>query len=106
MNPTLTDVKNYCSEKDSGVDPERFFEYYDTRDWTTGGEPIRNWKALFDAWDKTTPKKEKEKKGMGKNYNKMATMDDPEFSAYVEWFSKDGWKKIIKKVSGGNLNAQ
>lgn len=49
--PSLDEVKAYCKGKK--VDPERFWNYYAARGWKIDGEPIENWKALINNWEKT-----------------------------------------------------
>ena len=48
--PTLEEVIDYCYETDSGVNPERFYNYYAARGWKTGNTAITNWKALLRSW--------------------------------------------------------
>ena len=51
--PSLEDVKSYCKEQRSTVNPERFFDYYETNGWVQGkGKPIHNWKAAVRSWGK------------------------------------------------------
>lgn len=49
--PSLDEVKAYCKGKK--VDPERFWNYYAARGWKIDGEPIENWRALINNWEKT-----------------------------------------------------
>ena len=51
--PSLAEVKAYCDEKGFTVDPERFWNYYETLDWEIKGQPVRNWKALLSNWDRS-----------------------------------------------------
>jgi hypothetical protein len=49
----LEDVKSYCKELGSTVNPERFIDYYETNGWVQGkGKPILNWKAAVRSWGK------------------------------------------------------
>ena len=55
--PTLDEVKEYFAEKNTWIDPERFFAHYEANGWVQGkGKPIKNWKACLTIWEKTTPK--------------------------------------------------
>ena len=58
--PTLEEVKAYVKERNSSVDPKRFFEYYETGKWKDAkGQPVRNWKQKLITWEKkdTSPKR-------------------------------------------------
>lgn len=59
--PTLEEVKAYCEERKSPVDPVRFYEYFQTGGWKDSkGNPVRNWKQKLITWEKhseTQPQK-------------------------------------------------
>lgn len=48
--PSLQQVETYAEDKGLNVDAEEFWTYYTARGWTSGGEPIYNWKAMLRAW--------------------------------------------------------
>ena len=49
--PSLDDIKNYCKDHKSKIDPNRFYSYYEAIGWILNGQPVHNWKALIDTWD-------------------------------------------------------
>ena len=56
--PTLDEVKAYVKERKSTVDPERFFDYYETGHWKDSkGQPVKNWKQKLITWEKKNPVK-------------------------------------------------
>ena len=58
--PTLEEVKAYAVERGSNVDPQKFFEYFETGNWTDSkGNKVKNWKQKFITWEgerRNTPK--------------------------------------------------
>ena len=50
------------------VNPVEFFEKNQRDGWTIGGEPIRNWRAIFDAWEKREQIPETTKSGSRPEY--------------------------------------
>lgn len=50
VSPSLEEVRLYQIETGIQVDPDAFFDYYEGQGWTRGGQPIRNWKAVFRGW--------------------------------------------------------
>jgi hypothetical protein len=51
--PTLEEIKKYCHEIKSKVDPQYFLDYQITRDWKLkGGQPIKDWHAAIRTWSK------------------------------------------------------
>ena len=51
--PTLDEVKAYCQERKSPVDPEQFWTYFNEGGWVDAkGQPVRNWKQKLLTWEK------------------------------------------------------
>ena len=58
--PTLEEVQAYVKERNSSVDPKRFYEYYETGGWKDGkGNPVKNWKQKLITWEKKDTSKSK-----------------------------------------------
>lgn len=56
--PTIEEVREYVSERNSPVDPVAFWEYYDAGQWQDSkGEPVRNWKQKLLTWEKRDKQK-------------------------------------------------
>lgn len=59
--PTLQKVKEYVTEHNLNVDPDRFFNYYNKTDWkTTKGNPV-NWQEKLKEWHDTEHQKQDSK---------------------------------------------
>lgn len=55
--PTLEEVKDYCIERNNGVDPERFIDYYTSNGWKVGKNGMKDWRAAVRTWERSeTPK--------------------------------------------------
>ena len=50
--PTYEDVCAYCLERGNRIDPERFFNYYESNGWRVGRNPMKDWKACVRTWEK------------------------------------------------------
>ena len=60
--PTLEEVAQYCRERNSSVDPRKFWEYFDTGKWIDSeGKPVKNWKQKLLTWEKFNPGKQQSK---------------------------------------------
>ena len=54
--PTLEEVKAYCEERQSSVDPVQFFEYFSEGGWVDSkGNHVKNWKQKLLTWEKYQP---------------------------------------------------
>lgn len=51
--PTVEEVREYCTERNNRVDPERFVDFYTANGWVQGkGKPIKDWKAAVRNWER------------------------------------------------------
>ena len=52
--PSLEEIKEYCKERKSSVDPEAFYDYYTKIGWVYGKNklPIKNWKSCVSTWER------------------------------------------------------
>lgn len=60
IKPTLEEIKAYCSETKSSIDPSEFFDYYTRNGWVYGKNktPIKDWKACIRTWERNERKNE------------------------------------------------
>lgn len=50
--PTVEEVRAYCQERNNGIDPEAFVDFYTANGWTQGrGKPIKDWRAAVRTWE-------------------------------------------------------
>ena len=62
VKPSVEEVKAYCLERGNKVDPYQFVDFYESKGWKVGNQPMKDWKAAVRTWekretDKTGPKK-------------------------------------------------
>lgn len=58
--PTLEEIAAYCEERQrtkgtqqrKRVDPEHFFDYYQSNGWKVGKNPMKDWKAAVRSWER------------------------------------------------------
>lgn len=55
--PTLEEVKAYCWERNKGVNPERWYNYYTANGWMVGRTKMKDWKAAVRTWEPDNQKK-------------------------------------------------
>lgn len=57
--PTLEEVKAYCDERNNGVDPQAFVDFYTAKGWKVGKDPMKDWQAAVRTWERREPDKKK-----------------------------------------------
>lgn len=76
--PTVEDIRAYCVERNNNINPERFYNYYESNGWMVGKNKMKNWKAAVLTWE------DNQKKG---NYTykpqKTTTDLDPQITAQL-----------------------
>ena len=54
--PTLEEVKAYCSERGNKVDAEKFYDFYESKDWYVGKNKMKDFKATVRNWERSESK--------------------------------------------------
>ncbi|MEL7603197.1 MAG: DUF6291 domain-containing protein [Bacillota bacterium] len=49
--PTVDEVRAYCAQTGSGVNPQRFVDFYASKGWMVGKSPMKDWKAAVRSWN-------------------------------------------------------
>lgn len=70
--PTLPEIRNYCFERDSIVDPARFFNYYSRVGWDKCGD----WQVKIEEWENNSfANGDRERVEKLKNYRSFENTD-------------------------------
>lgn len=60
--PTISDIKQYCIERNNNVNAEQFFDYYESNGWRVGKNSMKDWKAAVRTWERSEYRKPNSKK--------------------------------------------
>lgn len=52
QKPSLEEIRSYCQERGNKVDPEQFFNFYESKGWVVGKSPMKDWRAAVRTWEK------------------------------------------------------
>lgn len=57
--PSIEEVENYCKERNNKVNAQRFYDFYESKGWKVGSQPMKDWKACVRTWEarEETPRK-------------------------------------------------
>lgn len=55
--PLLSEVESYITNKGLSVNAERFYHFYEARDWMTGENKMKSWKSAVAYWNTNEKKK-------------------------------------------------
>ena len=51
--PTLSEIKEYCIERNNNVNAEQFYDYYESNGWKVGKNSMKDWKAAVRTWERS-----------------------------------------------------
>lgn len=72
VKPTLEEITEYCRlERKNNVDPQAFFDFYESKGWRVGNQPMKDWKASVRTWERREkPKAQQPDKPSGDKYKR------------------------------------
>lgn len=73
--PTYDMVADYCAERKNGIDPQAFMDYYDERDWTRNGKPLKDWHRAMHTWERNQKKYDEQNKQSRKGMSWLDGID-------------------------------
>lgn len=50
--PTLSQITQYCLERNNNVNAEQFYDYYESNGWKVGKNSMKDWKACVRTWER------------------------------------------------------
>ena len=53
--PTREEVKAYCQERNRGVNPDKWYDFYESKGWMVGKNKMKDWKASVRTWEEKKP---------------------------------------------------
>ena len=51
--PTLSEIEQYCTERNNNVNAEQFYDYYESNGWKVGKNSMKDWKAAVRTWERS-----------------------------------------------------
>ena len=74
--PTVEEVAEYCKERNNGIDPQHFVDYYQSQRWKkANGQPLTDWKAAVRYWE-SRERASSDRYGSGNYKQKVVRMSD------------------------------
>lgn len=51
VRPTVEEVSAYCRERGNTVDAQHFVDFYQSKGWKVGTQPMKDWRACVRTWE-------------------------------------------------------
>lgn len=62
VKPTISDIEQYCSEKNISINAQQFIDYYESNGWKVGRNSMKDWQATVRRWASNNYGKKKSNK--------------------------------------------
>ena len=69
--PTLSEIEQYCIERNNNINAAQFYDYYESNGWKVGKNAMKDWKACVRTWERNGYDKPIKKKN-----NKQDALND------------------------------
>ena len=69
--PSFDEIASYCCERGNSVDPQRFFDHYESNGWMVGKTTMKDWKAAVRTWEKNNIQKAGSKAKADKSFSEI-----------------------------------
>ena len=80
--PSLEEAQAYCMERGNQVDAEAFIDFYTSKGWMVGKNPMKDWKACVRTWEK----RDSQKANKG---NKVANQLEQSYEMMAHWAEEE-----------------
>ena len=77
--PTIEEISKYCEERNNNINPNKFYDYYESKGWVVGkNSPMKNWKACIRTWEQQDKKETKMPDWWDKDFKERERSDEEE----------------------------
>ena len=85
--PTLEEVRAYCLERKNNVDPEKWWNFYNAKNWMIGKTKMSNWKSAVITWEEGS--KGKQQKQSTNKFNSFPQRE----------YTKEDYEELERKLA-------
>lgn len=50
--PKINEISDYCNERNNNVDPQKFYDFYESKGWMVGKNKMKDWRAAVRTWER------------------------------------------------------
>lgn len=51
IKQSVEEINTYCQERQNTISAEQFFNFYESKGWRVGNQPMKDWKAAVRTWE-------------------------------------------------------
>lgn len=92
IKPTVEEVRAYCEERNNGIDAEAFVDFYTSKGWMVGKNPMKDWQAAVRTWEQKRKKDEQQSKSNSRKPTINQEVSQTDLDYYNSRFNFDNYK--------------
>lgn len=69
--PSVEEVRVYCQERNNGINPQTFVDFYSSKGWMVGKNKMKDWKACIRTWEQSRAENAKPKSNASYDINEI-----------------------------------
>lgn len=73
--PTIEEVREYCRERNKGVNPDKWYDFYLSKNFMIGKSKMQDWKAAVRTWEHDQKPKNSRGSGPGNEFDELARQE-------------------------------
>ena len=54
IKPTVEEIEDYCKERNNNINPNHFYDFYESKNWYVGKNKMKDWKACIRTWERNS----------------------------------------------------
>lgn len=70
VKPSVEEIAAYCAERNNNIDPQQFFDFYESKGWKVGNQSMKDWRAAVRTWERREKPKKVLPKETPSKYNR------------------------------------
>ena len=97
VKPTIEEIDTYCRERKNSINAERFFDFYQSKGWKVGNQPMKDWRAAVRTWERS----ENARSGTNTTYDDEKCWSKSQKKESVWDYNMRKMKEIDQKLMAG-----
>lgn len=65
VKPLIADIETYCAQMGINIDAHRFYDFYESKGWKVGSQPMKDWQATVRNWGRREKQNQNKNNGRG-----------------------------------------
>lgn len=87
--PKLEEIKEYCIERNNNINPENFYDFYESKNWMVGKNKMKDWKACIRTWEQRNNNKIPEWVGKKIQEEKVSQEEQKELEEIIKKYEEE-----------------